>query len=81
MFPLIRGIDEGNERWIRPDQLPDLAAAEWGQDTRYFTFLPDFIPPFLLKPLSPIERYLENSRLREGSAHYIARLTKHPHKE
>ena len=78
VFPLIRGIDEGNERWIRPDELPDVPGAAWAPDTHYFTFLPDFIPGFLLKPLSPLERYLENSRLRQGSAHYIARLRKHP---
>jgi SAM-dependent methyltransferase len=80
VFPLIRGIDEGNERWIRPDQLPDLPEAEWNKDKLYFTFLPDFIPGFLLKPLSPLERTLEKSCLRQGSAHYIARLLKPPPK-
>lgn len=77
VFPLIRGIDEGNERWIRPDGLPDLPGATWQKDKLYFTFLPDFIPGLLLKPLSGLESYLEKSRLRKGSAHYIARLVKH----
>lgn len=78
VFPLIRGIDEGNERWIRPDRLPRLAGADWAQDKLYFTFLPDFIPAVLLKPLAGVERYLERSRLRKGSAHYVARLVKRP---
>ncbi len=78
VFPLIRGIDEGNERWIRPDRLPGLAGADWMQDRLYFTFLPDFIPAVLLKPLAGFERYLERSRLRRGSAHYVARLVKRP---
>jgi ubiquinone/menaquinone biosynthesis C-methylase UbiE len=77
VFPLIRGIDEGNERWIRPDRLPDLPGATWQKDKLYFTFLPDFIPGFLLKPLAGLERYLEKSPIQQGSAHYIARLIKH----
>ena len=78
VFPLIRGIDEGNERWLRPDRLPEVAGADWAEDKLYFTFLPDFVPGFLLGPLSGFERYLEQSRLREGSAHYVARLVKRP---
>ncbi|HPC94662.1 MAG TPA: methyltransferase domain-containing protein [Sedimentisphaerales bacterium] len=78
VFPLIRGIDEGNERWIRPDRLPDLAGADWMADKLYFTFLPDFIPAALLQPLAGFERYLETSRLRKGSAHYVATLVKRP---
>ncbi len=78
VFPLIRGIDEGNERWIRPDELPAVAGADWAEDKLYFTFLPDFIPGFLLKPLSGFEAYLETSRLRKGSAHYVAKLLKRP---
>lgn len=80
VFPLIRGIDEGNERWIRPDELPEVADADWADDKLYFTFLPDFIPGFLLKPLSGFEAYLETSRLRRGSAHYVAKLIKQPAK-
>ncbi len=78
VFPLLRGIDEGNERWIRPDGLPDVPGARWDREKHYFTFLPDFLPGFLLKPLSSLERRLENSRFRENSAHYIARLVKPP---
>jgi ubiquinone/menaquinone biosynthesis C-methylase UbiE len=81
VFPLIRGIDEGNERWIRPDRLPQLAGADWIDDKLYFTFLPDFIPGFLLEPLSGFEASLEKSRLRKGSAHYVATLIKRPDKK
>jgi len=76
VFPLIRGIDEGNERWIRPDRLPSITGARWLEDRVYFTFLPDFVPDYLLERLSGLERRLERSRLRTGSAHYIARLEK-----
>ncbi len=76
VFPLVCGIDEGNERWIRPDRLPAVPGAHWVQDKLYFTFLPDFIPELLLRSLSGLERYLEKSRLRKGSAHYVARLEK-----
>lgn len=76
VFPLLRGIDEGNERWIRPDVLPDVPDAQWDHEKHYFTFLPDFLPGFLLKPLSGLERTLENSRLRQNSAHYVAKLIK-----
>ena len=76
VFPLLRGIDEGNERWIRPDSLPEVPNAQWDGEKHYFTFLPDFLPGFLLKPLSGFERRLEQSHLRENSAHYIAKLVK-----
>jgi len=78
VFPLIRGIDEGNERWVHPDRLPQLAGADWTDDTLYFTFLPDFTPGFLLDLLSGFEARLETSRLRKGSAHYMAKLIKRP---
>ncbi len=74
IFPLIRTIDEGNERWIRPDHLPDVPGACWEKENIYFTFLPDFVPVFLLGPLSKFERSLEKSCLKKGSAHYVAKL-------
>ncbi len=76
VFPLIRGIDEGNEQWIRPDRLPSVAGAHWLEERLYFTFLPDFVPDLLLERLSGLERRLERSRLRKGSAHYVATLEK-----
>ncbi len=74
VFPLIRNIDEGNERWIRPDRLPDIPGAYWAKENVYFTFLPDFLPASLLGPLSKFEKSLEKSCLKKGSAHYIAKL-------
>ncbi len=76
LYPLIRGIDEGTEKWIRPDELPVIPGAHWSNKVDYFTFLPDFIPQNVLKRLEGFERYLEKSRLRKYSAHYMARLVK-----
>ncbi|MBI5499185.1 MAG: methyltransferase domain-containing protein [Deltaproteobacteria bacterium] len=76
VFPLIRGIDEGTERWLRADALPAVVGASWQTDVDYFTFLPDFLPAGLLRRLQPLERVLERSRCRRWSAHYMARLVK-----
>jgi hypothetical protein len=40
-------------------------------DTRYFTFLPDFLPEPLTRALGGLERRLEGSRLRRCTAHYM----------
>jgi 2-polyprenyl-3-methyl-5-hydroxy-6-metoxy-1,4-benzoquinol methylase len=76
VFPMIRAIDEGNERWIRPSRLPNVAGAWWEAEIDYFTFLPDFIPAVLLQPLARFEHVLERSRFKSWSAHYVARLVK-----
>lgn len=76
IFPLIRAIDEGNERWIRPNRLPAVVGADWQSCVDYFTFLPDFVPASLISPFERIERLFERSRLRTWSAHYVARLAK-----
>jgi 2-polyprenyl-3-methyl-5-hydroxy-6-metoxy-1,4-benzoquinol methylase len=76
LYPLIRGIDEGTEKWIRPDQLPVVQGAHWSTEIDYFTFLPDFIPSKILRGLDGLERRLERSWLRAYSAHYMARLIK-----
>ncbi|MBI5490715.1 MAG: methyltransferase domain-containing protein [Deltaproteobacteria bacterium] len=76
VFPLIRGIDEGTERWVRADALPAVDGAKWQPGVDYFTFLPDFLPAGLLRRLESLERMLERSRCRRWSAHYMARLVK-----
>jgi len=76
LFPLIRTIDEGNEQWIRPRILPPVDRARWHAEIDYFTFLPDFLPAKLVRPLAKFERVLEQSRLQNFSAHYMARLVK-----
>jgi len=76
LFPLIRTIDEGTESWIRPQRLPAISGAGWKKPIDYFTFLPDFLPAALMRPLAGFERLLERSRWRSWSAHYVARLVK-----
>jgi SAM-dependent methyltransferase len=77
LFPLLNRIDEGNERWISPSALPEIAGASWQREVVYFTFLPDFIPRRVAAWLAPIERWLERSPyLRRYSAHYMAVLVK-----
>jgi 2-polyprenyl-3-methyl-5-hydroxy-6-metoxy-1,4-benzoquinol methylase len=76
IFPLFREIDDGTEQWVMPTALPALREAEWSGDVLYFNFLPDFVPPFLIKALTGIERFLEGSRFRHWSSHYLAHLRK-----
>ena len=76
LFPLLKKIDEGNERWVRPDALPVVSGARWARDVRYFTFLPDFVPAPILRAFAPAEALLERSRVRRFSAHYQACLAK-----
>ena len=47
-------------------------------DIRYFTFLPDFVPAFIVRALAPVERALESSAFRGYSAHYVAVLLNTP---
>lgn len=75
VFPLINGIDEGNERWILPNALPAVTGARWSERVDYFTFLPDFLPLAAQRLLAPAERWLEASAtMRRYSAHYLACL-------
>jgi SAM-dependent methyltransferase len=85
LFPLLNRIDEGNERWILPSALPEIAGAAWQREISYFTFLPEFVPRRLAQWLGPVERWLEQSQVfRRYSAHYMAVLVKtktDPHRE
>jgi 2-polyprenyl-3-methyl-5-hydroxy-6-metoxy-1,4-benzoquinol methylase len=76
LYPLIRAIDEGTEQWMNPRELPTVRTARWMPDIDCFTFLPDFVPGFLMRRLAGVEAWLERSRWRHWSAHYVARLVK-----
>ena len=75
VFPLLKTIDEGTEWWISPESWEQGGALRH-VETRYFTFLPDFIPSFLMPPFKVLERVLERSRLHRYSVHYMAVLEK-----
>lgn len=70
IFPLLRSIDDGTERWLDPESLPPIAGGRWADQPTYFTFLPDFGPKAFFDKLAPLERRLERSRLLSWSAHY-----------
>ena len=75
VFPTLNCIDEGVERWLVPprlDQYTPVPVAE----VHYFTFLPEFLPPALVRALRPLERRLERTSFRVFSAHYMAVLQK-----
>jgi SAM-dependent methyltransferase len=73
LFPILKTIDEGTELWIDPrwwESRDELHI----QGVRYFTFLPDFTPAFLMRPALWVERLLERGPTRRYSAHYMAIL-------
>ncbi len=75
LFPALNCIDEGVERWLLPHRL----ARYTGLPVRrveHFTFLPEFVPPAVVRWLTPLERRLERSRWGVYSAHYMAVLEK-----
>jgi SAM-dependent methyltransferase/uncharacterized membrane protein YbhN (UPF0104 family) len=74
LFPLLKSIDDGTELWLRPTRLPTISRGQWLPHITYFTFLPDFLSPFMLKLLRPWEQWLESSSLCHYSAHYMAVL-------
>lgn len=75
LFPLLKSIDDGTEHFVdvefwRSAKPLTLKAVS------YFTFLPDFMPRFLMKLGGKVEGRLETSRMKPLSAHYMAVLTK-----
>ncbi len=68
-FPLVKTIDEGIENWIEPKltQFGNLISNK----IIYFTFLPEFVGKRPMKFFEPIEKKIENSRLKKYSAHYF----------
>jgi SAM-dependent methyltransferase len=73
VFPLLKKIDEGTEWWIEPWQFQTIAGLR-PVEIRFFTFLPDFIPAWLMKPCLALDRWLERSRFRSYAVHYVAVL-------
>jgi SAM-dependent methyltransferase len=77
LFPIFKSIDQGTEWWIEPGHWRSVTGMKL-VDIFYFTFLPDFIPRYLMRPFLAIERRLETSPLRPYSVHYMAVLQKEP---
>ncbi|MBM4363583.1 MAG: hypothetical protein FJ104_12955, partial [Deltaproteobacteria bacterium] len=76
VFPLLRRIDDGTEEWILPGALPAVAGGAWAPGAVHFTFLPEFLPAAVFRAFAGLERWLERSRLRRYSAHFMATLVK-----
>ncbi len=75
VFPILRDIDVGSELWLDPRRFEDLPGLGW-RETQYFTFLPDFLPKWLFGALAPLESWLEGTRFRAWSVHYLVVLEK-----
>lgn len=75
IFPLLKSIDEGTESWIEPQRWEKIEGMKF-LFVKYFTFIPDFIPNFLMRPSLSFEKKLESGRLRFYSVHYMAVLQK-----
>ncbi|PYR63958.1 MAG: hypothetical protein DMF91_01765 [Acidobacteria bacterium] len=75
VFPLLNCLDEGDERWLLPHRLSTYTRMPVVH-TEYLTFLPEFLPAFLVRALRPIERLLELSPLTIYAAHYMAAFEK-----
>ena len=75
VFPSVKCIDEGTERWLLPQQFDKYTSTPVAA-TSYFTFMPEFVPAFVLGLFRPLEAALEGSPLRIYSAHYMAVLQK-----
>ena len=74
-FPIMRNIDEGDERWLLPARLPETPGLDL-HAIDYFTFFPDFLPRAMLDRLKPLEPRFERSFVRRYSAHYMATFVK-----
>jgi ubiquinone/menaquinone biosynthesis C-methylase UbiE/uncharacterized membrane protein YbhN (UPF0104 family) len=73
IFPLVRTIDEGTERWLGPRDLSHMPGFEM-RGVNYFTFFPDTRPLKLMPVITAMETYLERSWVKRFSAHYCAVL-------
>ncbi len=70
IFPVLHAFDDGTELWLTPQNVDELSPIPviGGE---YFTFLPEFAPRLWQATLGFLERWLEQSRLRRYSAHYM----------
>ncbi len=75
VFPLVKSIDEVTEVWIDPESWEGLKGMSF-LNVSYFTFIPDFLPGFLMKPSLRLEAFLESGRFRSYSARYMVTLEK-----
>ena len=80
VFPILKSIDKGTEIWLEPRKWQSRIELKL-DDVKYFTFLPDFLPAWLLRPFLALERRLETSRLGHLSVHYMAIFRKLPKSE
>lgn len=77
VFPIVRSIDEGVERWLEPRGWSAVEGFRL-RALRYFTFLPDFTPRVLLPAAGRVEAWLETTPMRRWSVHYFAVLERVP---
>ena len=70
VFPVLHQLDDGSELWLTPDEVEALCEMPIEAE-EYFTFLPEFTPQLWQTALGFLERWLERSRLRRYSAHYM----------
>ncbi len=77
LFPLWKRIDLGTEFWLDPRRPPRAPGVALDQ-VLYYTFLPDFTPRGLYRPLGPLEAWLERSRWAPYAAHFTAVYRRRP---
>jgi len=75
VFPILKGIEEGNETYLDPRRMGNVPGLELTA-VRFFSFMPDFVPARFLAMLKPVERRLERSRLSRYGAHFLAIYTR-----
>lgn len=73
IFPKLRSIDEGHERWIPSDLWNELEIFKL-EKIEYYTFIPDFTPAPLLPIFKFVEAFLERTPIKSWSAHYMVVL-------
>lgn len=76
IFPLTAKIDKfGGENWISAKHLTSVFAGQI-DSVRFFTFIPSFVPQWMLPVATRIERKLEGGYFSKLAAHYVLALKK-----